>query len=253
MSSTWEKTRQRHLTVIRETLAGEVPDTLHVSGNSKTGRSVDFPPHATCNPTAVCSGAAGARSAPCYALTGFQGFSNAVRRHAGNLALVTALESATDAEVIRVATALRSKLPAGPTWLRWNGAGDLTPGSVRLLNVFGEMFPEVTLWIISRKPREIAGLHDLASFAILASVDESTPVKVATALRDAVARFEFAKARIAYVRVAEDDVPPDDAHVTFNKHTGGNRNGWAHPSVCEATLPGGPHENACDSCRRCFA
>ena len=253
MSSTWEKTRQRHLTVIRETLAGDLPLTLHVSGNSKTGASVDFPPHATCNPTAVCSGANGARSAPCYALTGFQGFSNAVRRHAGNLALVTALEGATDAEVIRVANALRAKLPAGPCWLRWNGSGDLTAGAVRLLNTFGEVFPEVTLWIISRKPREIAGLRDLPSFAILASVDESTPAKIAADLRAAVARFELAKARIAYVRVAADDLPPDDAFVTFNRHTGGKRNGWAHASVCEATLPDGPHDNACDSCRRCFA
>lgn len=250
--STWTKTRNRHLAVIRERGESPAPDTLHVSGNSKTGVSVDFPPHATCTPTAVCMGANGERSAPCYALTGFQGFSAAVRRHAGNLALVNTLETADEAEVERVARALRSALPKGATWLRWNGAGDLTPGSVRLINVFARMFPEITLWVISRKPREMALIEDREGIAILASIDESTPATIAGRLRDAVARFRVARARIAYVRVAEDDTPPHDAWVTFNKHGAGRRNGWAHPSVCHATLPDGPHEGACDGCRRCF-
>lgn len=253
MSSTWEKTRVRHLKVINATAEEEEqPTELHITKNSKTGISVDFPPHVSCSPTRVCMGDPSTDSAPCYALSGFMTYNAAVRKHAQNQALVDRLSTADYGEVRKVVDTLYGALPRKLDWLRWNGAGDLTLGSVRVINAFLVRHGDVRSWVISRKPAMIAKLKDVKPLFLLISIDHSTPNRVADALREQAQRFEKAKARIAYVRTSEADTPPKDAFVVFNKHTGGNKYGWVHRRVCPATLPEGPHEKACASCRKCF-
>lgn len=250
--STWTKTKPRHLQIIRDAESEEeLPRRLHVTANSKTGVSVDFPVHATCRPTRVCMGE-GKDSAPCYALVGFMTYGNTVRCHARNQRLVDYLASAPYSEVIRVADDLWHQLPRGRDWLRWNGAGDLTTGACRLINTFTRRHGDVLLWITSRKAEMVALIKDRASVFLTLSIDKSTPAKAGTRLREQAARFVKGQAKLSYTRVAAYDEPPNDAWVVFNKHVAGQRNGWEHPRVCPATLPDVSHENACDHCRHCF-
>lgn len=213
--------------------------------------SVDFPPHATCRPTKVCSHS-GPGHAPCYALMGFMGYPKAVEAQARNLHLVRRLETAEQHEVDFVADALYARLPRGTDWLRWNGAGDLTPGAIRVINALTLKHPDLRLWVISRKPEMTKLLADRPSLRLLLSLDRSTPTAIADELRRSLRRFRKAIGRLAYVRVSETDMPPPDVWVVFNKHATGNKHGWRHPKVCHATLPDQPHENACNSCRYCF-
>lgn len=250
--TTWSKTRARHLSVIQAAEREEdLPKALHVTGNSKTGRSVDFPVHATCNPTKVCMGGEG-RTAACYAMSGFMGYNYVVIHQARNQRLAQHLATAPYSEVVRVVDTLYAELPRGTDWLRWNGAGDLTPGSVRIVNTFTRRHSDVALWVISRKPAMIKRLRDRASLRLLMSNDHSTPSKIAKRFRELQSRFVLGAARMAYTRVAEDDKPPDDTYVVFNKHQGGYYNDWRHPQVCPSSLSFTNHEEACDRCRHCF-
>lgn len=251
MDSTWTKSRKRHLQLIDEVDREPEPRVLHLTENSKTGISVDFAIHLTCSPTQVCMGV-GDRSAPCYALRGFMAFPNAVRHHARNQRLMEYLQAATPQEVLRVADTLWSALPRGTDWIRWNGAGDLSPGAVRLINAFSARRGDVTLWITTRKPLLAAEIKDRKSISLLLSLDRSTPEKVAKQIWQLPDKFRKGRARISYTRVDEEDVPPPGVHVVFNYHQSGRYNDWPHPAVCPASLSTGEHEGACDPCRRCF-
>ena len=250
-ASLWKRGRQRHLQLIQEVDDEELPSKLHLTDNSKTGISIDFAIHKTCTPTAVCMGV-GEDSAGCYALRGFMSFPNAVRMHARNQRLADYLEKASLREVHRVVDALYSDLPRGLDWLRWNGAGDLSPGACRMINAFTARYDDILLWVISRKPDMIAKLRDRKTLKLLMSLDHSTPEKTAARLRAFTKKFKVGKARLAYTRVSEEDVPPKDAWVIFNKHVGGSFNDWPHKNVCPSSLPDTNHVNACDPCRRCF-
>jgi len=249
--STWTKTRRRHLSIIKEAAKEPLPRTLHLTDNGKTGVSVDFPPHVTCNPTRVCMGE-GRQSASCYALSGFMTYTNSVRCHARNYRLAAHLETAPYREVARVADDVWNRLQRGRDWIRWNGAGDLFPGACRIINAFTRRHADIRVWVTTRKPDMVALLRDRRSLYLTLSIDKSTPVKVGISLREQAARFKHAQAKLSYTRVAEDDHPPFDTWVVFNKHVGGTRYAWDHPSVCPATLPEASHENACDKCRHCF-
>jgi len=251
LMSTWTKTRGRHLTIIRGVDEEPLPKTLHITNNGKTGVSVDFPPHRTCTPTAVCMGE-GKESASCYALSGFMTYSQTVRYHARNLRLVNHLETASYSEVRAVAANLWQQLPRGRNWIRWNGAGDLVPGACRLINAFTRYHPDILVWVTTRKPEMVQLLRDRASLFLTLSLDKSTPTKVGIRLRAQAERFVLGQAKLSYTRVSEADTPPPDVWVVFNKHVGGHRYAWKHKRVCPATLPDVPHENACENCRHCF-
>ena len=249
--SLWAKSRPRHLALIQSVESEELPQKLHLTENSKTGISIDFAIHRTCVPTKVCMGV-GDASAGCYALRGFLSFPNAVKHHARNQRLADYLEKAPYREVIRVANALYSEIPRGVDWIRWNGAGDLSPGACRLINCITARYEDLVLWVISRKPDMIETLKDRKSLQLLFSLDHSTPDKSVSRLRELTQRFRRGSARLAYTRVSEEDVPPKDAFVIFNRHVGKHYADWPHPNVCPASLPGTEHEGACDVCRKCF-
>jgi hypothetical protein len=249
--STWAKTRARHLAVIQSVEAEPLPDALHLTKNSKTGCSVDFPVHTTCCPTRVCMGS-GDNSARCYALGGFMNFPNAVRQHALNQRLVDSLIDASPRTVKAVADRLWAQIPRGRNWLRWNGAGDLSPGACKVINALTRDHPDLLIWVISRRPDMIRLLADRAALRLLLSLDHSTPPATAQKLRSFKSKFKRAAVRFSYTRVSEEDKPPGDVAVVFNKHVGPTFNAWAHRKVCPASLPDTEHEGACDPCRRCF-
>jgi hypothetical protein len=179
-------------------------------------------------------------------------YRGAIRLQTLNQRLVDSLINAESRKVFEVAAALYAELPRGRNWLRWNGVGDLTPGACRLINALTDNFPDLILWVVSRKADQVATLQDRPSLRLLLSLDHSTPPSAAKALREVAKRFVHATARLAYTRVALDDVPPEDVDIVFNKHNGGRKYNWWHANVCHATLPGKEAKNACDSCRRCF-
>lgn len=251
MPSLWSKSRPRHLKIISEVDQEPLPDRLHITANSKTGVSIDFAVHLTCSPTQVCMGY-GEESAGCYALQGFMTFPNAVKHHVRNQRLMEDLVARKPQEVLQVATKLWADLPRGVDWIRWNGAGDLSLGAVRLINAFSARYPEIILWITTRLPDLACEIKDRKSIRLLLSLDRSTPPKVAERIWAVPERFRKGVARVSYTRVSEADVPPKGVHVVFNKHTSGRYNDWPHARVCPASLSTGEHEGACDPCRRCF-
>lgn len=249
--STWAKTRKRHLSIIQTVSEEPLEMRIHVTSNSKTGFSIDFPVHATCCPTRVCMGV-GESSARCYALGGFMNFPNAIKWHARNQRLVDSLVGAPPAAAKLLADQIYAELPRGHNWLRWNGAGDLSEGACKLINAITRHHPDLALWVITRKPEMARRLVDRPSLRLLFSLDHSTPEKTAQQLRDLAKKIKKGRARLSYTRVSEEDGPPKDVDIVFNKHVGGNFNGWPHKKVCPASLPGTEHAGACDSCRRCF-
>lgn len=220
---------------------------LYLSGNSKTGVSVNFPVHATCRPTAACA-------RYCYALSGLLQFLQSVNRQGENFKLCQELETASDSRVAEVAAVLLSDLRrAGASFVRWNGSGDLTPGAVRVINALATLAPTLAQWIITRKPDVAAALADHPAIRVQFTLDGTTLPGDAARMGECAARFKLAAATFAYVRTSESDTAPSVAAVIFNEHTSNKRNAWADARACHATLPGNSHENSCDGCRRCFA
>lgn len=194
----------------------------------------------------------GSDSARCYALGGFMSFPNAIKQQARNQRLVETLVAAPPRKVKAVADALYFDLPRKHDWLRWNGAGDLSPGACKVINALTRDHPDLTLWVISRRPEMVRLLVDRPSLKLLLSLDHSTPATPAQKLKDLKRRFKKAAVRFSYTRVTEADNPPPGIDVVFNKHVGGAFNAWPHQKVCPASLPDTEHKGACDPCRRCF-
>ena len=180
------------------------------------------------------------------------GYPNAVRQQARNQRLVAHLETAPYKEVCRIADALYWELPRGRDWLRWNGAGDLTPGAVRLINTFTRRHPDIIVWVITRKPIEARKLRDRVNLRVLFSQDMWTPAANKIRFRRLCKKFVLGVARRSYTRTTERDIPPPGTWVVFNRHVGGYFNDWEHKNVCPASLPGTDHVDACEDCRRCF-
>lgn len=229
--------------------AASTPSTLYLSENSKTGVSVNFPIIGTCQPTKKCI-------KYCYAGAGMLNFSNSIAAQMRNLKLVEHLEKAKQSEVDQVADTLYEEtVKAGQNWLRWNGVGDLMPGTIRVIKTLALRHEDLTQWIISRKPDMIRKLPDLKPLVIMVSLDGSEDEKRSRALIEGRKKFKVARYRMAYVKVRDDAVPaPRWAYVVFNEHQSSRRYGDGQdPRTCPATIPdGAEHEGACDSCRRCF-
>src|SRR3972149_874679 len=124
----------------------EVPATVYVSKNDKTGVSVNVSMLGSCRPTKECA-------RYCYGLTGPASFPAAATRHLGNLRHFAFLETAPDAAVQRDVDILAAHaICAQQDFIRWNGVGDMTPGAVRLINALAAERPRLHVWVTTRKP-----------------------------------------------------------------------------------------------------
>jgi hypothetical protein len=124
----------------------QLADSQLWSANRVTGLSWNVTIARTCAPTSVCS-------ATCYALRPSSPitWSGSERLQDARLRLVEADPEGTAYRLAR--EALRVRAP----FVVINGAGDLTPAAVRMVNRLAQLLP-VPISVRSRRPREIAGL-----------------------------------------------------------------------------------------------
>lgn len=238
--------RKRTLPIIQKVEGQKMIDAIKVSNNGKTGISINVSIPKTCQPTKECS-------TYCYGFRGPITFSNSIAAQAENSVRFEYLETASQDEVDRecdqIAAVVRKEKQ---TWLRWNGVGDLTPGSVRVINRMVELHPEITLWVVSRKVDEVKKLSDHKSIKILFSLDRSTPDTILQRAKELRKTYKRAKFRFAFTRRDSKSVPRN-VSIIFNEHIGRRKSDFADKRVCEATLPDNAHEGSCDKCRRCFS
>lgn len=237
--------RKRVLPVINNAVV-KTPESVKVSDNGKTGISINLAIVETCQPTRECM-------EYCYGMRGPIGFKNSIlAQHANTLRfayLEAAPQSEVDAECESLVTAVRK---GKQNWIRWNGVGDLIPGSVRVINRMAELHPEITQWVVTRKVNEAATLADVKSIKILFSLDTSTPDTILQRAKDLKKTYKRAKFRFSWTRRDATKVPRHIS-IIFNEHRGRRRGNWEDKRVCEATLPDHAHESACNTCRRCFS
>jgi hypothetical protein len=230
-----QELRKRSLPII------DIPENIAISSNTKTGISINLPIAKTCQPTKECKDY-------CYGTIGPIAFRNSLIVQERNYARFSYLETATEEEVDKECHNIASKVKNN--WVRWNGVGDLIPGSVRVINRMTELYP-IVHWITTRKVKEASKLRDHESIRILFSLDAETPKRVLQEAMELKQSFQKAKFRFAYVRRKPEDVP-SFVDIIFNEH-GKRRLNIVDERTCLATLPNTDHKNACDNCRRCFA
>lgn len=228
-----------------------VPPRLRLSENAVVGVSLNVPMVGNCQgKTAIC-----ART--CYAGKGTLAFTGAISVQVANQRRLDHLATAPIQELRVEADLLAHGVQAqGLDVLRINGSGDLSPGSVRLINVLSRRHPELRLWIASRRTDLARKIHLRPNVYLMLSADQSTPpAKLAQMLR--LRRKDPRRVRLAWLRVGDEPVPPEVA-VVFREHRGSFRSSLPLDARdCPKTVPlaegGIAHENACLRCRACFS
>lgn len=234
------------LAVIRDaTPAFGIDDAyeVFVSHNSKTGYSVNTAIARTCRPTKGCS-------EYCYALAGRLTFPAALATQARNAAFFAGAEkSVLRHEARRVAHRVLKE----QTFIRMFGVGDLQPGSALFTAVLATEFPQLSVWVSTRK-LELAGvLPKLPNLHVMLSMDSTTTEENVKATRQLV-RQRGPQFYAAWVRRGPGDDPPLWVSVVFEEHHMAGRAPWEpERRACPATIRGGAeHEKACERCRFCF-
>ncbi len=224
-----------------------------LSGNSKTSVSLDLPIGHTCQPTALCASV-------CYASRpGTPArWDKSVRMRLRTLRyfeLSTPREAADRLwrEFRRARHAYRSRTRLD--FLRVNGTGDLTMSVVRVLNIFVAEHPEITVWVVSRKPAIAAGLTPRPNLYLQLSTDATT-----TAPSLAMMRYlmDFnPRAYLSFLRTKPDD-DTSRAAIVFNEK-GHHELPYTGIKDCpvDAGRLGlgnvrGKGGTACSRCRKCF-
>lgn len=236
--------RRRSLAIYQERETANV-DRVYLSENGKVGTSINLPVAHTCQPTDACM-------RYCYAVRGQLAYPAAMGRQYDNLA-VLASAAGNPARARELAGDIAGELLAsGQTFIRWNGVGDLVPGSVAVINALAELAPWLAQWVVTRRVDMASEVADHAAIRLMLSADDTTPPKRLEALLALRKRFKRAAVRMAWTRTSE-TVPPAWVDVIFNEHGGGRRTAWEDKRTCHATTPGGKHGLACPECKRCFA
>ncbi len=230
----------------------DVPDTLFLSNNDKTGLSINTSIVRTCRPTPACS-------VYCYGLVGRIAMPASLRRQAENAAMFSIEEWAQLAdEAVDIAHVVSRQ----QDFLRMFGVGDLQPGSVYFINQLSSYAktakPRFRIWVATRKFDEAAKLIDNKNLHVMLGFDSSTPARWRTEGLKLLAqrRPQFFA---AWVRQQEGERVPSWVDVVFEMHRHGfGRAKWRpHPKACPATIhekqPGSmPLAGACAKCRFCF-
>jgi hypothetical protein len=215
------------------------PDETPLSTNRVTGFSVNLPIWPTCRPTPVC-----ART--CYYATGTTSWPASIRKQWRVLGSISE-DPAAFAE--RVAAEIRRHRL---TFLRWNGGGDLFAESSAALSEVARLCPEVAIWVVTRKPEEVAGVADLPNVFIQFSLDRSSRAR-----RAEVERLGGHPRLFYSYQCDRDEIPdPVDLRGVAVVYADGYRppEGWALPDP-ETSCPLNVTEEmdgACARCRRCF-
>lgn len=226
---------------------------LWLSGNDKTGYSINTPITLTCQPTKACA-------TYCYGLGGRIALDGALRRQVQNYEAFERLAKASEEVVETEARILGEEVLAQQPFLRFFGVGDLQEGSARFIKALAKHVPGLALWVSTRRVDIATGLcnkHVYKSLHVMLSIDETTPSEKLSKMRELVRRGQ-GQFFLAYVQRRADEVPPEDVSVVFAEHRGAFRAPWtrgeAALKMCPATVAGGAdHEGACERCRFCFS
>lgn len=150
--------RSRETMTRYEELLG--PSESMLSFNKVTGVSLNFPIAETCSPTRTCI-------KTCYFARGGPSWPAALKRQ-------YRMYNSVKADPIGCAERLRKELQEKkrpPTFLRWNGGGDLFPESVQLLNHFAALMPDLPIWVVTRLPKQAAKVKQAANVFVHFSLD----------------------------------------------------------------------------------
>lgn len=252
--------RQREQEMMREisgmTLA-QLSKFPLLSGNAKTSVSLDFPIGHTCSPTMLCARV-------CYASRpGTPArWDKSLRMRLRNLRYFKLANPASAAA--RLWDAFRRegthcewvRRGVDLNFLRINGTGDLFPEIVPVLNIFAAAHPEVTLWIVSRRPELACLIRALPNVYLQLSVDSTTTPDAFARTMELVALNPRAYVSFLRTRAADDT---KRAAIIFNeKRTVGlPYDGIADCPVDAGRLPldneRGVGGTACSKCRKCFS
>lgn len=133
---------------------------LMLSFNKVTGLSLNFPIAETCSPTKTCI-------KTCYFARGGPSWPDSLKRQ---YRLYNSVKADPIGSAVRLhKELLKKKRP--PTFLRWNGGGDLFSESVQMLNHFALLMPELPIWVVTRLPKEAAKIKQASNVYVHFSLD----------------------------------------------------------------------------------
>ena len=213
-----------------------------LSINKVTGVSLNFPIAETCNPSKLCI-------RTCYFARGGPSWPAALSRQ-------YRLFNSVSADPKKAAVRLKDELIAKnkpPTFVRWNGGGDLFDESVEMLNHFAKIMPEMPIWVVTRLPKLAAKIKYAPNVFIHFSLDAYSKDR----------RVEFEKinkksTNYFYSYQCDKDENPHAGHldgisvVFYDRY----RPPAVLPSVdMQVICPLNTHQDVtgiCEWCRRCF-
>lgn len=208
-----------------------------LSFNAIAGSTLDVPIEATCQPSKVCV-------RDCYAASSRQAMP-AMLAH--QYRVQNSMEADPEGFAERLAAEFAAK---GFRHLRWNGVGDLSLAAVQAINWLGRNRPDMTIWVVTRKPLWAAMIEEFPQVFVHFSLDKHSMER----------RIQFLEASprsqnffFSY-QCERDEVSPEGLGVSVIFHrrykppTGANLD---DPALCPLNKLD-DCTNACTNCRRCF-
>ena len=217
-------------------------DEKVLSHNKVTGVSLNVPIYPTCAPTPVCS-------KTCYYAKGGSSWDNSLKKQLRTYRSIKADPKGMAARVKAELLGMRDM----PTYLRWNGGGDLFYESCVMLIEFCTIMPDMPIWCTTRKPEMLMHLHPYQNLFVHFSLDASSMDRKADALQmiNPMTHFLFS------YQADKHEVVPDanlegvkilfyDRYIPPEKLTDRAR-GILCPLNTHDDITG-----VCATCRRCF-
>jgi hypothetical protein len=133
-----------------------------------------------------------------------------------------------------------------PLFLRWNGSGDLFPGSVRVINYVANKDPDIIHWVVTRKPKEVANIEELPNIYVMFSLDSSpeSGKKLKQIRKHERMYFSFLR------RHENEDT--SGAQIVFNAQKSSVSTLHDSDRCCPVDSGIIPLKGGCERCRKCF-
>ena len=216
-----------------------------LSGNIKTGYSVNFPPAKTCvlSATKVCSQVCYAAN-PGKPITWKHSIAKQLR----------VFHYFMNTPVKTIGDRILREIQGKQNWLRWNGSGDLFGKSVRVINYIAEKDKSIKHCVITRNPR-LAKLirQDLDNIFIGFSLDNTRKSRRRKQIMD---KFGHKRLYYTYLRTNKGENTMGAA-IVFNKQGGElhkekyyKEDNGRHCPVDAGLMK---TKDACGKCRKCFS
>ena len=217
-------------------------DEKILSANKVTGVSLNFPIAGTCEPTKVCA-------QTCYFAKGASTWPAALKKQRRLYYSVKDDPAGMAARLVREVEGKRSP----PSFIRWNGGGDLFPESVAMLDLVAQALPDTPFWVTTRLPLQAASVTPQPNVYIHFSLDRGSLERRAKFERQAPEGLRYffsyqcapgeipSAEQLAGVSVVFfDGYEPPDVGVALDRET-----------LCPLNLATDIRDT-CATCRRCF-